>query len=550
LINVYTGEIYQTDVLIAGTRIVALGSGYKAKESIDLAGRYVAPGFIDAHVHIESSMVTPPQYARAVVPRGTTSVVSDPHEIANVCGLAGIRYMLDVSERLPLTVYVNAPSCVPATHMGTAGAELGAADLATLLGRSRVLGLGEMMNFPGLILGDPDVLAKMRAFDGMIVDGHSPGVKEQWLNAYVAAGVGSDHECTTVEEARERLRRGMYVFIREATGAHNLIDLLPAVTPANSRRCCFCTDDRHPDDLLQEGHIDYLLRLAIAQGLDPVTAIRMATLNTAEWFRLYDRGAVAPGKRADVVVFSNLEDIRAEMVFSGGRLVAQAGATVGEWPSPQVDGREVRNTVHVDWDLLGNKVFQIPAQGDQARVIGVIENQIVTRHLVKPIARKNGHGVADPERDILKLAVIERHRGTGNVGLGFIQGMGLQAGALASSVAHDHHNIIVVGADDQSMLTAARTVGEMGGGLVAVNGEHVLAALPLPIAGLMSDWSVEKVRDGMDELVINAAALGSDLHDPFMAMSFVALEVIPTLKLTDQGLVDVEQFQPVPLFVQ
>jgi adenine deaminase len=550
LINVYTGEIYESDVVIAGEKVVALGPGYQAEEELDLAGRYVGPGFIDAHVHIESSMVTPPQFARAVVPRGTTSVVSDPHEIANVCGLAGIQYMLDASEGLPLTVYVNASSCVPATHMGTAGADLDATQLATLLDHPRVLGLAEMMNFPGLILGDAGVLAKMETYAGRIVDGHSPGVSGKWLNAYVAAGVGSDHECVTAEEAQERLRLGMYILIRESTGARNLIDLLPAVTPENSRRCCFCTDDRHPADLLDHGHIDDLVRLAIAQGLDPVTAIRMATLNTAEWFRLYDRGAVAPGRRADLVVFSDLQDIQVELVLSGGVLVAQDGELVSEWPTPQVDDAPVRDTVRVDWEAVDERTFQIPAIGSRARVIGVIKDQVVTRHLIEVISRDDGNAAADLERDILKMAVIERHKGTGNVGRGLIQGMGLQAGALAASVAHDHHNIVVVGADDRSMLTAARTVGEIGGGFAAANGDRVLASLPLPIAGLMSDQPVGVVRDALDEMIINSTALGSELHDPFMVLGFMALEVIPALKLTDQGLVDVEQFKRVELFVE
>ncbi len=550
LINVYTGEIYVTDVIIADDEIIALGPGYEAREEIDLARRYVAPGFINAHVHIESSMIMPPEFARAVVPRGTTSVVSDPHEIANVCGVAGIRYMLDITEGLPLSVFVNAPSCVPATQMSTTGAKLDADQLATLLDHPRVLGLAEMMNFPGLILGEANVLAKMAAFKERIVDGHSPGVSGRWLNAYVTAGVGSDHECSTVEEAIERLRLGMYLLIREATGARNLVDLIPAVTLENSRRCCFCTDDYHVTDMLADGDMDHILRQAIAQGLDPVTAIRMATLNPAEWFRLYDRGAVAPGKRADLVIFADLQDIRPELIFCGGRLVAQHGVPVGNWSLPTTDPSPVVDTICVDWDAFNEQSFLIPAQGSKARVIGVIQNQIVTKHLIMEIARQNGYAVTDVECDILKMAVIERHLGTGNVGRGFIQGFGLKAGALAGSVAHDHHNIVVVGVDDQSMYTAARAICEMGGGFVVANKDQVMATLPFPIAGLMSDQPAEAVCDTMRTLQRSAAALGSELHDPFMTLSFMALEVIPALKLTDQGLIDVEHFKPVELFVE
>lgn len=549
VVNVFTGEIIEADITVADGVIVGVGSGVDGWQELDLRGRYVCPGLIDAHVHIESSMVTPYQFARAVVPRGTTTVICDPHEIANVVGVAGIRYMLTASEGLPLTVYVNLPSCVPATTMGTAGANLEAEDLRALADLPRVLGLAELMNVPGLVLGFPDMLAKVEAFRDRVIDGHAPGISGKWLQAYVGAGPGSDHESTTVAEMVEKLRLGMRVFVRESTAAKNLRTLLPAITPQNSRWCAFCTDDRHPADLLDEGHLDHLIRLAVSEGMGPVTAIQMATLNAAEWFRLRDRGAIAPGLRADLVVFSDLDDFRPEMVFAAGHLVAQAGEPVGRWPEPVADESAVRGTVRVDWDRVS---LRIPAQDPgarSARAIGVIPDQVLTEHRIEDVPVRDGEAVADPDRGILKIAVIERHRGTGNVGLGFVVGLGLRRGALAGSVGHDAHNLIVAGCDDFSMMTAARAVAELGGGLVAAVGGQVLASVPLPVAGLMSDQPVEVVRHQMDRLTEAARTLGTTLSDPFMTLSFLALEVIPALKLTDQGLVDVEKFSFVPLFV-
>jgi len=545
LVNVLSGEIYPAEIAIAGSVIVGVGSGYEAHEVIDIDGRFVLPGFIDAHVHVESAMVPPREFARAVVPRGVTTVVTDPHEIANVLGLAGIRFMLDDAQDAPLTMYVNASSCVPATHMETAGAELTAEDLAALATNSNVLGLAEVMNFPGVVHGDEGVLAKLRVFEGRVVDGHAPGLSGQLLNAYVAAGIGSDHECTTVEEAREKLRLGMTVFLREATNARNLETLLPLVTAETERHLCLATDDRQPADLLQDGSIDHLVRMTIAGGVPPITAIRMATLNPATYFRLHDRGAIAPGRRADLVVVSDLLAPYAERVFVGGREVARDGRPL--WQAGAGSHEAVLNTVRVRWERVD---LSIPAAAGKVRVIGVVPEQIVTRHLEMEPKIDGGFAVADPSRDLLKMAVIERHGRAGHIGLGFVHGMGLARGAIASTVAHDHHNLVVIGADDQSMLAAAQAVAGTGGGQAVAVGHELQALLALPLAGLMSDFPIESVRDRMGNLIDAARRLGTRLHDPFMAMSFLALEVIPSLKLTDRGLVDVERFEIVPLFVR
>jgi adenine deaminase len=551
VVNVYTGEIVPTDIAVAGDRIVGFGTDYDGADSLDVGGRYVCPGLIDAHVHIESSMVCPVQFARAVLARGTTTVVADPHEIANVAGAAGVRYMLAASEGIPLEVLVSLPSCVPATNLATAGAELGVDELRTLAELPRVIGLGEFMNVPGAVLGMPGVLEKLESFQGRVIDGHAPGVTGKWLQAYVGAGPGSDHECTEVEEMLEKLRAGMYVFLREATGAKNVRTLVPAVTPLNARRCAFSTDDRHPAELIDEGHIDHIVRIAVSEGLDPITAIQMATLNAAEWFRLHDRGAISPGNRADLVVFSNLKDFHAEMVLAGGRLVASEGTLVAGMEVPQVDAAAVRGSVHVDLDDID---FTIKAPYDDAhtvkvRVIGVVPDQLLTNHLLLDVPVRGGLAVPDLSEDVLKICVIERHRGTGNVGVGFVQGLGLRAGAMASSVGHDAHNLIVAGCDDVSMAAAARAVADSGGGMAVANGTDVLASLALPIAGLMSEEPLERVREAMDRMVACTRELGSPLRDPFMTLGFLALEVIPSLKLTDRGLVDVEQFDYVPLWV-
>jgi adenine deaminase len=544
LVNVLSGEIYVTDVIIQGSHIAAVGAGYSAKREIDLHGRYLAPGFIDAHVHIESSLCIPPEFARAVLAHGVTTVVTDPHEIANVLGLEGIRYMLERAKHGVLNMYVMASSCVPATHMETSGARLEAEDLEQLLNHKWVLGLAEMMNFPGVIYAEEGVLDKLVMFKSRVLDGHAPGVKGKELIAYVSAGIQSDHECTTIEEAQEKLRLGLTVFIRQGTTTHNLETLLPMVTTENHTRLCFCTDDRIPADLLDNGSIDWMVRTAIARGVDPMLAIRMGTINTANYFGLRDYGAIAPGKWADMIVFSELHDLRAEMVFRGGQLVAENGKMVYE--TPTLRALDLRSSMNVKMDGLD---FSIPAKSKRIRVIGGSDTQVVTPHLIMDAKIVDGYAVSDVERDILKMAVVERHRATGNIGKGFINGFGLKRGALAGTVAHDHHNLVVIGVDDASMRAAVNAVIEMKGGLVAVDGDKVLARLPLPVGGLMSEQPIETVRHEYDMMIAAAQSLGSTMRDPLMAMSFMALEVIPSLKLTDVGLVDVEQFKVVELFV-
>ena len=543
LVNVLSGEVHPARVAIVDGRVAGWGGDYRARRVVDLAGRYICPGFIDAHVHLESSMVQPAEFARAVLPHGTVAVVCDPHEIANVLGMDGVRYILHASAGLPLTVYVMAPSCVPATDMETAGAALDAADIVQLLGYDRVLGLAEMMNYPGVLFRVPSVLAKIEAAAGRPVDGHAPGLSGQDLNAYLAAGIGSDHECTDVDEAREKLRRGMHIFIREGTTARNLHSLLPLVTPVNARFCHFCTDDRHPDTLLTEGHVDDIVRQAIAKGLDPVLAIQMASINTALYFGLRQVGAVAPGYRADLLVLDDLRGVQVAQVYAAGQLVAEGGrCLLSAAELPQVP---TQPTVHVDAAALD---LTIPAGQGPARVIGVVPGQVVTEDLRLEPAIAGGQVVADPGRDLAKIAVVERHRGTGNIGLGLVKGIGLSRGAIASSVAHDSHNVVVVGTSDADMRAAVAAVAEMGGGQVAVIARQVQAACPLPIAGLMSDQPLEKVRDQAAALTNAAQQMGSTLPDPFMTLSFLALPVIPALKLTDKGLVDVIKFQLVPLF--
>ncbi|MFH1057600.1 MAG: adenine deaminase [Pseudomonadota bacterium] len=543
VVNLFTGGVDEADVAVHDGVVVGLGD-YAGLQRVDLKGAYVCPGFIDGHLHVESTLLCPAELARVAAPRGTSALVADPHEIANVLGLAGVRAMLTGSADLPVTFYFNAPSCVPATGLETAGAALAAADLASLLDHPRLLGLAEVMNFPGLVAGDPGVLAKIQAFAGRPIDGHAPLVGGKALNAYLTGGPESDHECTQAGEAAQKLARGMWLMIRQGTSAHNLADLLPLVTPVSERRCLLVSDDRHPDTLAEAGHLDDLLRLAVAQGLDPVTALRLVSLNPARRFGLHRRGAVAPGWAADLAVVEDLREFKVLKVYQAGRLVAAEGQCLHPCATAFPDTS--RGTVRPG--RLDQDLFRVRAVGARARVIGLVPGQILTEHLVEPTPQADGWLAADPSRGLARLTVIERHHASGRAAHGLVKGLGLKAGALASSVAHDSHNLVVAGADDESMLTAAARVAALGGGLVAALGQRVLAELPLPLAGLMSEGRLDQVL--MDLAELRAATDLICAHpEPFMPLSFVCLPVIPHLKLTDLGLVDVDAFGFVELFL-
>lgn len=549
IINVYSGEIVSSSFAVKNGLIVGFGE-YEAEEVIDLRGRWVCPGLIDGHVHIESSMLTPEEYAKVVLPKGTTTVISDPHEIANVSGLAGIDYMLKASENLPLNVFVMLPSCVPATNMETSGAILTAEDLKQFIEHPRVLGLAELMNFPGVLNFDTDILKKIQLAKKKRIDGHAPGLEGRDLSAYVLAGVGTDHECTTPKEALLKLRLGMRIMIRQGSAAQNLDDLLPFITSANSRRCIFVSDDRHPKDLIQQGHIDYMIRRAIKKGIEPVTAIQMATLNTAEWFGLTDLGAIAPGFRADFVVLDDLENFEVNEVYHGGTKAAEHGTTL--FSVTQCSDKRVLGTMHVgqlDKRTMHQKLA-LPASGPEAYAIKIIPHQIVTeKTIVRPPLSDNCF-MPDKNQDLAKIAVVERHKASGRVGTALVQGFGLKKGAIASSVTHDSHNIIVVGMNDADMITATEAVLANNGGIVVVNDGTVLGVLPLPVAGLMSLMDAGGVNRILQKMHEEAGNLGvHDYLDPFMTLSFLALPVIPTLKLTDLGLVDIERWEIIPVNV-
>ena len=538
----FTGSFKPCDIAISQGYIAGIGQ-YSGPNEVDLQGRYVTPGFIDAHVHIESSMLTPHGFARTVLPKGTTTVVADPHEIANVAGCVGIRYMMDAAERLPIDIRFMLPSCVPATALEDNGACLTAEELRPFLASPQVLGLGEMMDMAGVLAGDEKVWQKLALVETVgLVDGHAPQLAAKDLMAYAAAGILSDHECVTPEEAEERLAAGMYLLIREGSAAHNLDALLPAVTPENSSFCCFCTDDRHPGDLLEAGGINAMVRQAVAKGIPVSQALQMATVNTARYFGLKDCGVIAPGRRADLLVFEDFKAWVPVQVYAQGRLAAEQGQPVESfWQdyAPQVVPQRLEDSVRLAAD--DGFSLALPVTGEEANVIELVPRQLLTKRRFMQVPAENGLAAADPAQDILKLAVCERHKGTGRIGLGLVKGFGLQSGAIAQTIGHDSHNLIVIGTNDGDMQLAIRTLAACGGGVAIVADGVVRGCLALPVGGLMTAQPAVQVAVKAKQMEELAYALGVRReYDPFLTLAFLSLPVIPELKLSDRGLVDVQ----------
>ncbi|GAC1673036.1 MAG: adenine deaminase [Candidatus Dormibacteraceae bacterium] len=538
VLSVFTKEWLEVEVAIVDGHVVGLGR-YEGRERMDVAGAYLVPGFIDAHMHIESSKLTVDEFARAVLAHGTTAVIADPHEIANVLGTDGIHWLLDSCSGLPLDVFVMASSCVPASRFESPHRPFTTGDIESLLRRHRTIGVAEMMNFPGVIAGSESEVAKLQTGLTDHVDGHAPGVRGPALNAYIAAGIRSDHEATTFEEALEKRRLGMWVMLREASIARNLRDLLPLVKRYGTERCMFCTDDREPGFIVEEGHIDQMVRVAVQEGISPEDAVVMATLNPATYHRLRHLGAIAPGYQADILVLDDLRSFTPRQVLKRGAAPRFVKLEVPEW---------VRQTVHLA-DVRASS-FNVPAGPKRIRVIKVIPSQLLTGAVLVEPTTRDGCVVADPKRDLVKIAVLERHHASGRVGLGFATNVGLKRGAFASTVAHDAHNVVVMGVDDEDMAACALRMPEIGGGIVIAEGGRVVEELPLPVAGLMSDQPLAAVHSRMQSMEQRLAGMGVTMDAPFMTLSFLALSVIPELKITDRGLVDVARFELVPLGVE
>lgn len=544
IVNVLSEEIHDGDVAIVNGRIAGVGSDYHGENEIDINGAFLTPGFIDGHVHIESSMLLPHRFAQAVVPAGTTTAIIDPHEISNVLGLHGISFMHEAVQDLPLRVYTMLPSCVPATPFETSGFELNAYDLSLLIDSSWVLGLAEMMNFPGVINRDKNVMAKIELAlqHNKRIDGHAPQVSGKDLCAYIASGITSDHECTDPAQAIEKLRQGMYIMVREGTAAKDLDALMPILLHNNNRKIMFVTDDRHPHDLPE--HINSMVKRAVQNQVNPIKAIQMASLNTAEYFKIQDLGAIAPGYKADLLVLDNLKDFKPLMVFQSGKVVAENGKLIKSLENLEIPA--TRGSVNIGW--LENNAFKIKALNSKVKAIEIIPNQLLTKEAIGTVKTVDDFAEANVEEDVLKICVVERHRASGNIGKGFVKGFGLKSGAIASTVAHDSHNLIIIGTNDEDMLLAAKEIVKSQGGKVVVSNGEVLAKLPLPVAGLMSDKDFEFVTTKSDELKKAARNIGCQVADPFMTMAFLSLPVIPELKITDKGIFSTGNFNFVDIF--
>ena len=547
IVNVLSEEIHKGDIAICDGVIAGIGENYSGEKEIDINGAYVTPSFIDGHVHLESTMMLPKEFAKTVLPAGTTTVIIDPHEISNVLGLHGISFMHEAVKDLPMNVYTMLPSCVPATPFETSGFDLNSYDLSLLIDKPWVLGIAEMMNFPGVLNHDKNVMAKLELAKsrGKRIDGHAPYLSGKDLCGYIASGVKSDHECTTPEEAIEKLRLGVYVMIREGTAAKDLDALIPVLKTSNTRKCIFVTDDRHPADLKE--HINGMVRRVVEAGVDPIKAVQVASLNTAEYFGLKDLGAIAPGYKADLLVLPDLKTFKPDIVLKDGQVVAQDGKLAVE--IPENDAIATRNSVNVRWITMDD--FKIQTEGDgvkKVRALEVIPHQLITKSVMSDVKVVDGNAVSNVDTDTLKICVIERHRATGNIGKGFVKGFNLKCGAIASTVAHDSHNMIVIGTNDFDMYTAAVALIKCQGGKVVVKDGEIISQLPLPIAGLMSDKEFDFVVEKCDELNKAAHSIGCKLEDPFMTMGFLSLPVIPELKITDKGVFDTNKFDFVDIF--
>lgn len=555
VVNVFTGELEEVNVLIDEDKIIGVGGYYTESDADvtdDVSGKFICPGFIDGHIHIESSFLTPAEFARACVPHGTTAIIADCHEIANVCGSDGINYMIEASRGLPLDVYFAIPSCVPATDFDEAGARIEAKDIEPFYSNPKVVGLGEVMNYVGVVSGDTSVLDKVNSAlsHNLTVNGHAPLLSGRELDKYISAGIRDDHECTLLDEAKERIRKGQKVMIRQGTAARNLQSLLPLFDEPWASHCLIVSDDKHPAELISGGHIDEIIRLAVQGGKSAITAIKMATLQAAAHFGLKDIGAVAPSYKADLVVLDSLDDVKVSTVYKNGKMVAENGNALDfKIPeiSPQLDS-VVRNSFHIG--KLKKEDFIINESGKKnCRVIELVKNQLITNKLITEIDFDTNNGI-DINRDILKLAVLERHNSTGHIGLGFVNGISMEYGAIAASVSHDSHNLIVIGTNEDDMVIVANRIRELGGGMVSANNGQIYAEMPLPIAGIMTDAPAHIAAQQNEQVRKSVYALGADDHiAPFMTMAFVSLPVIPHLKMTTNGLIDVDKFELVPLIV-